>query len=386
MTLSSKRAALIAALVLSGCATKEPVSEKAPEPARTAPPKSAPKSAPNAAENDEKSIAESGADTHAVSPSSKYGRISDQQEEIFFGSAEDPPPKVLDAQLEQFEGRHFLISDEENPDKYYEKIKDLGGGFAGVGTDQCYLFIGWTKPELAWLSDYDPWVVYLHWAYLALFEANESHEDFVAGWHPKNKETAVALLEKVYADHLKKKQIVEVFEKAHQQVYGRLNRLRRHLEERKIPGFVADQESYAFVRDLILAKRVRPLVGNLLAENGLQGIAAVSKALKVPLRALYISNAESYWSYTEQFKENMYAMNFDDRSLIMRTMATKPRNGDYCYSTQSAKNFVEWLQQPFVRKVNHIWQRDRFVREEDEILFSHIDEPPNAPVIRKQSN
>ena len=65
--------------------------------------------------------------------------------------------------------------------------------------------------------------------------------------------------------------------------------------------------------------------------------------------------------------------------IIMRTFASKPRNGDYCYSTQDAKNFQEWLKQPYVKSVRNVWLDDRFVREETEVPFSHIDEPPHQP-------
>lgn len=350
-------------------------SGTAAEPAATE--KESPKAAQveNAAKEREKTDASV---EHEPAPPvmSSYAPLTPEAEALFFGSKEDAPPEVLDAQMEEFEGAHFLYSDEANPEKFLEKIKDLGGGYVGVGTDQGYLFIGWMKPHLAWLSDYDPWVVFLHLAYIAFFEASETYEKFYERWWNDSRESSTALLEKAYADHPRKKQILEVFRAGRGAVFRRLGRLRRHLKETRVPGFITDQEQYAFVRSLILAKRVRPLLGNLLDKNALNGIAEVSRELKVPVRALYVSNAESYWSYEDRFRENIYNMNFDESSLIMRTFATKPQNKDYAYGTQSAKNFQEWLRQPFVKEVRHVWQEGRYTSGEGDYPFTHIDGPP----------
>jgi len=308
-----------------------------------------------------------------------HGPLVDAEAELFFGSAEDAPPKVLDAQLEKFEGRHFLYSDEENPDRFYERIKDLGGGYVGVGTDQGYLFIGWMKPHLAWLADYDQWVVFLHRAYFAFFDAAETVDAFLDLWSPDREESSIALLKRVYGDDANRRLIVEVFKAGRSKIYAKLRRLRRVLTNRKVPGFVTDQEQYTFVRELIAARRVRPMLGNLLADKGLVGIARVSRELEVPVRALYLSNAESYWPYSDQFRRNVRGMSFDDRSLIMRTFATKPKNKDYCYSTQDAANFRLWLERPFVKSVRQVWQEGRRVQHEEHYPFHHIDEPPHEP-------
>ncbi len=357
-----------------GCSDKDPGAadpDRSAPMAATAPPLSAPERAPE-------KPADTGSGEGEAPPGvmESYAPLTPEAEALFFGSEEDPPPKVLDAQMEKFEGAHFLYSDEANPDKFLARIKDLGGGYVGVGTDQGYLFIGWMKPHLAWLSDYDPWVVYLHLAYMAFFERSETVEVFYKRWWHLNREDSLALLEEAYKDHPKKRLILEVFKAGRGAVSRRLGRLREHLEEKKVVGFITDQAQYAFVRELILAKRVRPLMGNLLDEKGLNGIAEVSRALDVPVRALYISNAESYWSYDDRFRQNIYNMNFDDTSLIMRTFATKPQNKDYAYNTQSAKNFQEWLKQPFVRNVRHVWQEGRYTSGEGYYPFTHLDSPP----------
>ena len=114
------------------------------------------------------------------------------------------------------------------------------------------------------------------------------------------------------------------------------------------------------------------MLGNLLDVQALRGIGDVSRSLDVPIRALYLSNAESYWNYPTSFRDNISAMNFDGDSLVMRTFATKPKNGDYCYGTQSARDFATRIQDAGVLNIYQIWE-DRRVKGPDHVRLVHID-------------
>ena len=78
----------------------------------------------------------------------------------------------------------------------------------------------------------------------------------------------------------------------------------------------------------------------------------------MPIRLYYLSNAEDYWEYPDQFRTNFQGLYFDDASLILRTDAKKRRNDDYAYCLQPALNFQRWLAQPYVREVADIWPRE----------------------------
>ena len=105
-----------------------------------------------------------------------HGPLSPEAHAIFWGSVEDPPAEELMATRRDLYGRHYLTCDENNHHLMYDRLQNLGGAYAGVGSDQAYMFMGWMRPNLAWVTDYDPWIRHLHWAYHAFFRASEDPE------------------------------------------------------------------------------------------------------------------------------------------------------------------------------------------------------------------
>ena len=96
--------------------------------------------------------------------------LSDELRQKLAAIPWDVPPEVLNAVEKENEGGHFPFSDELHPEKFRETIQDMGGTYIGIGTDQSYVYMGWQKPTLAFAVDYDPWVVYIHHAYIAFFD------------------------------------------------------------------------------------------------------------------------------------------------------------------------------------------------------------------------
>ena len=303
------------------------------------------------------------------------GPLNAEDEAVFWGSTADPPAEHLNAIKKEHENKHFLYSDELNQHLFYPHLKDIGGGFAGVGTDQCYLFIGWMKPNLSWLSDYDIWVVWLHYAYLAFFQEANNADEFREFFKRDNLEHARTTIRKYYGDREDVENIIDVFEIARAKAGRRLRRIQNKLKKLKVPSFLTDQATYDVVRSLIKNKRVRPILGNLLDKQGMVGIGETSHKLNVPVRGLYLSNAENYWSYSDQYKKNMKSLLFDEKSWVIRTSASKPRNGDYCYSLQKGQNFHEWLDQPYVTRIRNIIPYTPVKDETDIPLTIFNDEP-----------
>jgi hypothetical protein len=383
---------LIFALGLAGCERDDPKAAEAPvAPASTPSPEPvAPPEAPAAEEDTAPAAAaepaaEEPVEAVAAEPDANGQGSPAEAEEpappevdakaIFWGSPEDPPAELLHATRKDLEGRHYLYGDEWNLHLFREYIGDLGGGYVGVGSDQAYLFIGWMKPERAWLTDYDPWIVRLHEAYLAFFEAAPDFEAFERFWEKEGMDDARAAIAKRWAGHPDVDEIDYVYRKARHLALWRIRKLRKILRDHDVPSYLTDAATYDDVRQRILDGRVRPMLGNLFGTKGLLGIAEAGRKLGVPIRAVYVSNAEDYWAYPDQFKKNFQGMYFDDKSVILRTNATKKRNEDYRYGVQKALNFQEWLEQPYVKRVGHIWSRPH-VRSADHVPITFLDEEP----------
>jgi hypothetical protein len=289
---------------------------------------------------------------------------------------EDEATKKLLGVNEKYEGRSYMTGDEWNMHLFFEHIDGIGGAYMGVGSDQAYLLISWARPEIALLTDYDPNVVNVHRIYRSFFTAADSPAAFMALWGGDKEAEALALLEKDWGSDAEHGPIVKkVYEAERGKVLYRLRALRSKLKEVDVPSYLTSKEHYTYVRDLILAGRLRAMTGNLLDKNALTSIGAFCKAQNIPMHVVYLSNAEEYWPYPDQFRQNMRAQHFDDKSVILRTLSTFSTNKDYRYAVQPALHFVEWLFASGTRKVYNIVPRRKLEGPQD-IDFILVDKLP----------
>jgi hypothetical protein len=309
--------------------------------------------------------------------------LTPEQKSTFWGSPEDPPAKTLFGVSDEFVGRHYTTGDEWHAELWQPYIKDLGGGYMGVGSDQAYLYIGWARPEFAWLTDYDPLVVDLHAVYRAFFLEAETPEAFVKFFAPGQQTTALDRLEHHYAGNAKLKTYKEIYNRNRGNIHYRLTLLGKSMRKAKMPCWLTDPETYAYVRDLVRAERVRPLVADLLAGKGVQGVAAAARKLGVTLRVVYLSNAEEYWPYSQQFRANMTSLPVDEKSRILRTLSSFSKNKDYRYNVQPALLYQAWLQRPTLRGVRQMVKR-RPLEGPDDVELSVTETDPAAIEAKKK--
>lgn len=273
---------------------------------------------------------------------------------IFHQSAEDRVPLERGGVTTARRGKQYLTGNEKSLFAFYETIANLGGGYVGVGSDQAYLLIGWSRPQLAWLTDYDPDVVRIHRVYRAFFLAFEDPDTFLSAWTKEAGDTAIAAIAAHCAPH-ERSDLAKLYTIHRAFIHRRLSTLRRSIERRKIPSYLTDAEEYAYVRQMVRHERVRPMLVNLLEREGLSGVATAARALDLPVRVLYLSNAEEYWDlYPETFRRNVEALPTDERSVLLRTLLIWKVNQDYRYNVQPLENFRQWLAEPFIRTVYDI--------------------------------
>ena len=301
--------------------------------------------------------------------------LNEATRKLVWETTEDDAPELLNATRKDLENRHYQTCDELHLAKFYPNIKGIKGAYIGVGSDQAYTFMGWMDAELAWLTDYDPWIKQEHRIYALFFERAETHEAFVSQWRTRNRAASRAMIAEHFAADPEKALIMQVFDSASYKVDVRMSRLIAMAKNYKIPTFVTDAAMYAHVRSMILGGRVRPMVSNLLDTDGLTGVGNASRAVNVPIRVVYMSNAEDYWPYSEQFRANMAGLNFDENSWILRTAASKRTNGDYRYNMQDAQNFQAWLKEPYVKRRGDVWPAP-YVNGDDDIPMEVLDAPP----------
>jgi len=311
-------------------ATAEPT--RVPEPERV-------ESPPPAVE----SIVEPPVPIHGVLPLDPDARA------VFHDSPEDPVPTVRGGIVRELEDVSYIVGNEWALEAFHAAVSGLGGGYVGVGPDQAYLLIGWQRPELAWLVDYDPKVLRVHAMYRALVLAAPTRKEFLALFEPEGAARAIAAIDEHDApDHILRR----LYRNNRDMFRWRLVTVARKLKRQRIPSWLTDDETYGYVRQMIVSGRVRALRVNLLEDEGVHGIAEAARELGVPIRVLYLSNAETYWDeYAAQYRTNVADLPVDERSLVLRTVLSWAVNKDYVYFAQPIASYVAWLASPAVKSV-----------------------------------
>ena len=264
--------------------------------------------------------------------------LSESQRSIVNGITWDLPPEVLNAVLKENEGGHFLFSDEKHPEMFRETIENLGGTYMGIGTDQGYVFIGWQRPTLAFLVDYDPWVVIVHKLYMALFKVCDSGDCILSYFEDPEKGREFIKS----CDELSDRETLAIYKDAQRGITNRLRNIRRMKEK----TFMNDADTFDYIKKLIETGRLTTYQANLLGDRAFASTREAMQKLGAQMTVLYLSNAEQYWRYSDQYRKNMSELDYSDNAYILRTIATKPVNGDYRYSAQKADLFKSWIVLP----------------------------------------
>jgi hypothetical protein len=288
-------------------------------------------------------------------------------------SAPDQPPEVLAGTSAKKFGTHYYISDEEHPDRFRDHVADLGGGYVGIGSDQAYLYIGWARPRFAWTVDYDPEIVRMHRLHQAFIARSETPAAYRKLWSSARRDEASAIVDDITPDDAERKELRRVLRKAAARVEYRLRKL---VKLPDVKTFLNDQDTYDFVRGLIRNGCVRPMLVDLLQTDGLRGIADAATSVGLPIRALYLSNAEEYWDYTDEFRANVRALPRDDRSVVLHTQASRT-NDDYRYTVQGLDNFVAWLDDGSTRDIDAMLGRPPIAGPTD-FPIRRFDKTPDA--------
>ncbi|MBL8948464.1 MAG: hypothetical protein JNK45_35160 [Myxococcales bacterium] len=293
------------------------------------------------------------------------------QRDVLFGSPEDPEPETKGGIVKALEDVSYIVGNEWSLDAFRPVVTDLGGGYVGVGPDQAYLLIGWQRPEFAWLVDYDSKVMRVHAMYRAVFELAPTRKAFLDAFESAHADRISKALAEHDDDRLRR-----LYRNNRDMFRWRLRTVERKLKRRGVPSWLTDDATYAFVRDMVLGDRVRPLRVNLNEAAGMAGIADSARELGVPIRVVYLSNAEEYWdAYDAQFTANLQGLPHDDRSLVLRTRLVWQTNRDYVYNAQPLETFLQWLALPEVRTLVDI-VGEKPAATKDGINFVLSDRPP----------
>jgi hypothetical protein len=216
--------------------------------------------------------------------------------------------------------RSYLKTNEPRQDVVLETLANLGGGYTGVGSDQNYTLVAAARPEWAWLFDYDPNVVNWHRVLAPLVRAAPDRHAFVAWFSPDKAKEALALVQADAKDAKDKRLLSALFTSSSPKMRG------YYAEQAKDAAraftWLGSDDGYAYVRAMITQGRMRAFKGNMLDVHTMRGIAAAASKLGVSMRVYYPSNAHEFWPFTDAYRDNVAALPFDERSVVVQTISS----------------------------------------------------------------
>lgn len=287
----------------------------------------------------------------------------------------DPLPKQLSADS------HFVVSDEKAHWLFRDAIVGRGGALLGVGTDQNYVMAGWARPEIVVLLDFDQVVVDVHAVYRQVFLHCADAAAFQAAWAADRKDEVEGWITAAHPDEKDRTRVVKAYRLSRNLVEWRLRGLKKAYREAGVKTFLDDPEQYRFLVSLFRADRVFAVRGDLTGRKAVRGVAAALTGGGVPLRVLYLSNAEKYFEFTPDYKANMRALPYDDRSVVLRTAGGWDEeispDGLYSYLVQPAAGFAAWMQDGVAVSFKALVGRRKMDKARPG--FGTIDRLPPAP-------
>lgn len=314
--------------------------------------------------------------------------------------AKDIKEDVLEKQVCEQKGRsfvdcrdpnHYIKTNEPRLHLWRPYIENLGGGYAGVGIDQNYSFIATAKSEWVWLFDYDPTVVRLHHVLRAVILDSADRATFLSHFEPSAKDKVLTLLSETYNKTPERAAFREIYAIAR----GGLHSYYKLQINHKIPvpdivkapgsgseapvrkagvkmgddvedktfGWLATEEAYQYIRMLYQQDRIHLMKGDMLKEKTMQGIGAAAKKLGVSIRIYYPSNAPECWPHTSQYKKNVLALPFDEKTVVLTSLSGikqgfSRQRGYWHYNVQSGLQQQELMRQRGYGSLKQlIWHR-----------------------------
>lgn len=247
---------------------------------------------------------------------------------------------------------HYVQTNERRHDVWFPYLTDKRGIYVGVAADQNYTLMAVAKSEFAFLMDLDWRVTELHRAYEVLIEASETPQILHQRFHESSADESVKLIEEALRGKVEDERLRMItmsWRGARETVYRHLERVLGRTEAGAATTWLSNPEYYAHVRKLYQNDRIRHLVGDLTGKTTLATIARAAEGLGLPITVMYLSNAEEYYDYTSQYRQNIAALPTNENSIVLRTIYSKKwvhADSLWNYQVQPMADYKARLEEP----------------------------------------
>ena len=225
-----------------------------------------------------------------------------------------------------------VISNEDRYELFQSHIKDLKGGYFGVGSIQNFTFSAWARSEWIWLMDFTKIVVAANKIHIAFLKNAKTPDAFRYLWSRKGKTKAYAIIQNEFKSVKDYPFIRKTWRVAKSFLQKRFHLLDQLTQKRGYTTWLHNLSDYEHIRKLALKNQIRALRGDLNGSITVRGIADAAKKMKIKIRVIYFSNAEEYFKvklkgdhfkhgYPTTFRTNWLAIPMDKKSTIIRTIS-----------------------------------------------------------------
>ena len=230
------------------------------------------------------------------------------------------------AKIDCREAFSYVTTNETSQYLWVPYLRNAGGGYVGVGADQAYSIVALARSQWAWLFDYDPAVVRLHYIIRAIVLAKDSPEAFVKAFDKDQASEPRALIERSLGDNpAEREATLKTLDAVRASVQPWYRTSLAPNPKAGDWGWLRHPEHYRYVRLLYQQSRIAIIKGNLLTDKAMPSIAKSARRLGVSVRLLYVSNADDQWDVSSQYRANIAALPFDERSVVLRTILPRWR-------------------------------------------------------------
>jgi hypothetical protein len=213
----------------------------------------------------------------------------------------------------------YVTSNEPYRYVWEHHLKNVGGGYVGVGSDQNYDFIATAKSEWAWVYDYDPNIYRLHKLIRPLIMKSENPKEFISYFDKSRSEEIYDLLKSEYTEK-EAQEYISLF----YSYYRRMAKAyKRGLNAYPIKefGWLSNQDKFEYIRTMYQQDRIIIVKGDLMGDKAFSSIGKIARKMNLPIRIFYVSNAPLAWGsiITPSYSANVAALPYDDTSLFLST-------------------------------------------------------------------
>lgn len=221
----------------------------------------------------------------------------------------DPGPKYDPLSTTE---RHFVVGNETRHDIFYPYIRDRGGAYLGVGSEQNYSLIAASSASLAFIVDIDARVLDYHRILITLVKASPTPADLLRRFSAADQDQVRA----IFAVSTNDQQAAFTLWKS---LRARVSRHLQTVATRPYPTWLADPKMYQHIRTLCLQDQLFVMPGDLQGTATLRSIGELTRARSTPIRTVYLSNAEESLTDIPQFAANLQALD-GPKAVVLRTL------------------------------------------------------------------